>query len=205
MVNDLLNLSRLQTGRLKYNLSDFSISDTISEVIGLLSPLAQKKKLKLQIGEVVNANVQADRDKIEEIFDNLIGNSLKFTDKGGITVSTSIADNKVKIIISDTGIGITKEDQARIFGQFQQLESGQLRRPAGTGLGLHISRAMVRRMGGELWIEKSEIGKGSTFSFSLPIAKSKLAIKVKEEIEMESKSHAEKKHEKKPVDLIVRS
>lgn len=187
LVNDLLNLSRIQAGRLKYNLSYFSIFDTITEVIKILSPLAQEKKLKLQIGTVDKIIVQADRDKIEEIFDNVIGNSLKFTVKGSITISTKIMVDKIEVYIEDTGIGIAKEDLAKLFGQFQQIESS--RGPAGTGLGLYISREIARKMGGDVWLEKSTIGIGSTFAFSLPLAKSQLAVKVKEEIEKEAKEY----------------
>jgi len=186
LVNDLLNLARIQAGRLKYELSNFSISDKILQIIPLLQPVAQEKRLELKTTKLDNVTVEGDPDKVEEIFDNLIGNAIKFTDRGNISVSTKVVDDKVELYIADTGIGIVKQDQEKLFGLFQQLQSSQ-GRPVGTGLGLHISRELVRKMGGDLWLEKSEPGIGSTFAFSLPLAKSQLATKVKEEVEEEAK------------------
>lgn len=192
LVNDLLNLARIQAGRLKYVLSNFSISDKISQIVPLLQPVAQEKRLELKITKLDHATVEGDPDKVEEIFDNLIGNAIKFTDKGSISVSTKVVDDKVEVYITDTGIGIAKQDQEKLFGLFAQLQSSQ-GRPVGTGLGLHISRELVRKMGGDLWLEKSEPGIGSSFVFSLPLAKSQLAAKVKEEIEQETKENPDQK------------
>lgn len=192
LVNNLLNLSRIQAGKLKYTLSNFSISDKILHIVSLLQPVAQEKRLMLKTAKLDNIIVKGDQDKVEEILDNLIGNAIKFTDKGNIGVSTKVVGDKVEVYIADTGIGIAKEDQAKLFERFEQLGSS-LGRPAGTGLGLHISRELVRKMGGNLWLEKSMSGAGSTFAFSLPLAKSQLAIKVKEEIEKEVKENPDQK------------
>ncbi len=192
LVNDLLNLSRIQAGRLRYTLSNFLLSDKISQILLLLQPAAKKKNLELKASHVDDITVQADPDKIEQIFDNLIGNAIKFTDHGNVTVSTKVVDDKVEISVTDTGIGIAKEDQPKLFGVFQQLKSSHTK-SVGTGLGLHISREMVHKMGGDLWIEKSEIGIGSTFIFSAPLAKSQLATKVKEEIDKEAKESFDQK------------
>ena len=192
LVNDLLNLSRIQAGRLKYTLSEFSIADVIIKTVHLLQPLSQEKGLHLTTTKLEYVTVQGDSDKIIQVLNNLIGNSLKFTDKGIITVSTKLNEDTMEIDVTDTGIGITKEDQSKLFGQFVQLESGQ-GKPAGTGLGLHISRDMVRKMGGDLWIEKSEVGIGSTFAFSIPLTKSSLAQKAKKEIEEEIRQHSDQK------------
>lgn len=189
LVNDLLNLSRIAAGRMKYTLSDFLIADVITQTLQLLEPVAKQKNLLLTATDLEKSNVQGDIDKVKEILNNLIGNSLKFTDKGSITVCAKAVDGKVEVQVSDTGIGIAKEDQVKLFGQFQQLESGR-GRPAGTGLGLHISREMVGKMGGDLWIEKSEKGIGSTFAFSIPKSQSELAKKVRKEIEVEAKAKA---------------
>ena len=186
LVNDLLSLSRIQAGRMRYILSDFSIADVITQTLQLLAPVAKQKNLLLIARGLEKDSVQGDTDKVKQILNNLIGNSLKFTDIGSVAVSTKGVDDKVEVSITDTGIGIAKEDQQKLFGQFAQLESGK-GRPPGTGLGLHISKEMVRKMGGDLWIEKSEKDAGSTFVFSLPKSQSELAKKVREEIEAEVK------------------
>src|SRR3989344_1065101 len=170
LVNDLLNLSRIQAGRMKYTLSEFSIADVITETVQQLEPLFTKKGLKLTTERLKKVRVRGDSDKVKEVLNNLIGNSLKFTDKGGVTVSLKETGDKVQIFVGDTGIGIAKKDQSKLFGNFQQLESGA-GRPAGTGLGLHISREMARKMGGDVWLEKSESGKGSVFALSVPLSK----------------------------------
>jgi PAS domain S-box-containing protein len=185
LVNDLLSLARMQAGRLKYRLVEVDIKPTIEKAISLLQIIAKPKGLKLSASDMDSANVLTDVDKLEQILDNIIGNSLKFTDTGSVTVSTRVAGDKVEVYITDTGIGIAEENQAKLFGRFEQLESG-LDRPAGTGLGLYISREMIRKMGGDLWLEKSKSGVGSTFAFSLPLAKLQLATKVKAEIEREN-------------------
>ena len=192
LVNDLLNLSRINAGRMKYTLSDFPIADIIIEAVHLLQPLSEQKGLQLITTKLEPVTAQADSDKVKEVLNNLIGNSLKFTDKGGITISTKVTEDRVGVYITDTGIGITNEDQVKLFGQFQQLESGK-GTPTGTGLGLHISREIVRKMGGDVWLESSEPGKGSTFAFSIPKSKSELARKAKEEIEKEDKVHPDQK------------
>lgn len=192
LVNDILNLSRIQAGRMKYTLSDFSIADVISEVGHLLEPLCAQKGLALVMETIEPTVVQADINKVADVLNNLIGNAIKFTDAGSITISTKVVGDTVEISITDTGIGIAKEDQLKLFGQFQQLESDQ-GRPIGTGLGLHISKEIVQKMGGALWISASNIGKGSAFVFSLPKSTSVLATKVKEVIQQEAKSHTNQK------------
>ncbi len=179
LVNDLLDLSRIQAGRMKYTLSNFPILDAVYETVQLLQSVAKQKNIRLDVAmDSEKGVVQADVDKVKQILNNLIGNALKFTDRGSVTVLVKIDGDKVKIYVSDTGIGIAKEDQTKIFGKFQQLKSDK-GRPEGTGLGLHISKEMVNKMGGDLWIEESEKDVGSVFAFSLPKAGSKLALKIK--------------------------
>jgi PAS domain S-box-containing protein len=192
LVNDLLNLSRLRSGRMKYTLSDFLLPDTITEAVRLLVPIATQKGLQLATANLEPVTVQADPEKVKEILNNLIGNSLKFTDHGSITVSTKTVNDTVEVHIADTGIGIAKEDQQKLFGLFQQLESG-IGRPAGTGLGLHISKELVSKMGGDLRLLQSELGRGSTFAFSLPLAGSPLAKNVLTDIEKEASDNPDQK------------
>lgn len=194
LVNDLLNISRIEQGKLKYKISDFSIADVITETVHLLQPIAKEKNLTLSASKIESIVVSADLDKVKEILNNLIGNAIKFTDKGNIEVTTKTKADLVEIYIKDTGIGITSVDKPRLFGKFQQIESTiSKNRVAGSGLGLHISLEIVQKMGGNVWLAQSEVGKGSTFAFSVPIAKSEVAIKVKETIELEAKNNPDQK------------
>lgn len=187
LVNDLLNFSRIQTGKMEYKLADFSIADIITQTVHLLHPIVEQNNLQLNITQLEPVIVQGDSDKVKEILNNLIGNASKFTDKGSITVSTKVVGDLVEIQISDTGIGVKKQDQEKLFGLFQQLESSE-GRSTGTGLGLHISKQMARKMGGDVRLESSEVGKGSNFVFSIPKSNSEIAKKVKEMIKKEFKN-----------------
>ena len=104
---------------------------------------------------------------------------MKFTDTGSIVVSSKINKERVEISVTDQGIGMSPDDTKRLFSKFQQISSQQSGRPAGSGLGLYISRALAQKMGGDLWIVRSEIGKGSTFAFSLPVSGSAQALTIK--------------------------
>ncbi len=134
-----------------------------------------------------------DQDKIAQVLNNLIGNALKFTDKGKIMVETRVKDEQYQILVEDTGVGIGKKDLARIFGKFEQVTTVQAGKPAGTGLGLYISQQIARKMGGDVWIEKTVEGKGSTFGYSLIIAGSNKAKEVQKMIGQEAKLHPDQK------------
>jgi len=126
----------------------------------------------LEIVPLRPSQVQADPDKLREILINLVGNAIKFTDEGEIMISFQTEKGKLITSVKDTGIGIAKKDQPHIFKRFYTVETTLARERHGTGLGLYISKQLVEGMGGEIWLE-SELGKGSTFSFSLPLAKGK--------------------------------
>jgi signal transduction histidine kinase len=126
--------------------------------------------------------VQADPQKLGQMLTNLIGNALKFTDTGEIVLSSREENEKVIILVSDSGIGISPGNQKKLFAKFQQISSQQAGRPAGTGLGLYISREYARMMGGDLWLVSSVMGKGAAFAFSLPKAGSALASNVRRKL-----------------------
>ncbi|MDQ3099446.1 MAG: ATP-binding protein [bacterium] len=193
LVNDLLNVARIEAGRLKITLSEFNIKDVINETVRSLQPIANEKGITLGVQSNSVEIVQADMDKTKQILNNLIGNSLKFIDNGNITVATKTDGEQIQIFITDTGIGISKENQKLLFGKFTQISSQQEGRPTGTGLGLHISQKLAQKMGGYLWIEQSEVGRGTTFAFSIPIAKSQKADTIKKEIEQEVVTHPDQK------------
>ncbi len=176
LVNDMLDVSRIEGGRIKYVLSNIKIADLIKEILELMHPVASQKGIELRFGQSDGAEaVQADPNKVRQILSNLLGNSMKFTDKGFIEVRYMIHNQLLIISVRDTGIGIKPEDQKKLFSKFQQVSSSQLGRPVGTGLGLYISREFAKKMGGDLWIANSLAGVGSVFSLSLPLSDTELA------------------------------
>jgi two-component system, sensor histidine kinase and response regulator len=178
IVNDFLDMSRLEQGRMKFNLINIDIVSLVDESLKSLMSIADQKQDQL-ISEITNNSVPdvlADRDKLKEVLINLIGNALKFTENGKIIISAKVIpqqEHRLKIFITDTGKGISKENQALLFRKFQQAEVNIMTRDGtkGTGLGLYISKLLIDGMGGEIYLEKSEEGQGSTFAFLLPIAK----------------------------------
>lgn len=170
LVNDLLDVSRLEGDRVKLRVKEVNLAKSIEDSLHLFKPLAQEKKIDLTSEVAKKLTVLADPDKVQEILSNLIGNSLKFTDKGSIQITTVVHEKLVYIGVRDTGVGISLADQKKLFNKFQQIGSRVRGRPVGTGLGLYISRELAKKMGGELWIEKSHENQGSNFVFSLPLA-----------------------------------
>jgi len=183
LVNDMLDTSRIEAGRLKFLLGDFSAGDLASEILSLLKPLTDEKGIVLETQPAAE-KIYTDPNKFKQILSNLIGNSIKFTDSGRISVSFRVNGEYLCVCISDTGLGISREDREKLFGKFTQISTTQTGRPKGTGLGLYISREFARKLGGDLWIESSEIGKGSTFVFSSTRSGTAAAKKVGESLQM---------------------
>jgi PAS domain S-box-containing protein len=171
MVNDFLNVSRLDQGRLKYKIMPLDSCEIIKLVVEEMKPMAEGKKLYLNYScDQDHREVMVDEGIFREILINLIGNSLKFTREGGVTVEQKTEGNKKAIRVIDTGIGIAEENQRRLFHRFQQAMKDALTREAGgTGLGLYISLEFAKVMKGDLVLEKSESGKGSIFKLTLPL------------------------------------
>ena len=168
LVNNLLNISRIEAGRFTFTVVKVGMDKLISEVINNLQMAAKEKNLYLKYetdGELVP--VFADIDKVKEVLINLIGNALKFTHEGGITIKASRKDNMIVVSVADTGHGISKEDQDLLFKKFSQVGS-YTKQVGGTGLGLYISKQIIEGLKGKIWLE-STVGQGSTFFFSLPV------------------------------------
>ncbi|MDE2590305.1 MAG: HAMP domain-containing histidine kinase, partial [Patescibacteria group bacterium] len=180
IVNEMLDVSRIEAEKMTFILTEQDMQELVTEVTSTLHSLFTEKNIQLIIEKGDPMIVQADKEKAVEILDNLIGNSLKFTDRGSITISFKQNGDKVITSITDTGIGIAQEYHTKLFRKFDEIKLKQAGITTGTGLGLYISYELVKKMGGELWIEKSEVGSGSTFAFSLPLAKSELAQKIKD-------------------------
>lgn len=171
LVNNLLNISRIESGRFTFTITQFDVGNLIKEVVSNLEMSATEKKIYLKHEEAEHLpKVSADEDKVREVLINLIGNAVKFTHQGGITVKAAQKDASILVSVSDTGSGIAKEDQDLLFKKFSQVQGSYAKQTGGTGLGLYISKQIVEGLKGNIWLE-STIGKGSTFFFSLPIAK----------------------------------
>jgi PAS domain S-box-containing protein len=172
LVEDLLNVSRIEEGHLKINLRKIRFTETVSEVISDFKPIAEQKNIKLNLRSEFDGRedvVLVDRDKIKQVLVNLVDNSIKYTNEGGsIKVECFAKDGKIITQVSDTGIGIKPEMLPRIFEKFQQATGSYLKDNKGSGLGLFIVKSLVELHNGKVWVE-SELNKGSKFAFTLPL------------------------------------
>lgn len=194
LVQDMLSVSRIEQKRLKFNLENLDLSLLIEEIVKEFLPVAEKKKLYLKFTKPFQPlpPVQADSQRLREILDNLISNALKFTSFGGITLTIGRQGNYLKVECIDTGIGISSENQAKIFQKFVQLDSRPSNVKDGTGLGLYISKMMTEKMGGQIGVT-SFPGKGSDFFFTLPVANTPQAKQLAENIRHEVLEHPDQK------------
>lgn len=195
LINDLLNISRLQTGRIKYTLSDFSLEKVTKEVSGSLQALAQQKRITLSVEEGGETLIQGDDIWVKEILNNLIGNAVKFTTTGGVKVTYRLEGNQAMVVVTDTGRGIPQEDQSKLFGKFEQLTSPAMGKSIGSGLGLYISREVARKMGGDVYLENSTPEQGSTFVLVLPKSGTTHAQEIKTRLEKEMELALNRKKE----------
>lgn len=172
LINNILDLSKIEAGKMDLNYEIFSVADSINEIITLTSSLASKKGIGVSTAfEPELPPINADIGKFKQILLNLISNSIKFTPDGGtLSIKTHHAENMAQVSITDTGIGLSKEDQDKIFQAFTQADASTSRQYGGTGLGLSLVKQFVNLHGGRIWID-SELGKGSTFTFTIPIDK----------------------------------
>ncbi len=167
LINDLLDLSKIEADKMKLDLQKVGTLEIVGNSVGTLNILAEKKGIKL-IDQATDFSVAADPIRLKQILMNLIGNAIKFTDQGTITISVESAAEEVTFHVSDTGCGIEAEDQKHVFDPFRQVDSSSRRKSGGSGLGLAITKKLVELHGGKLSL-KSILNQGSTFSFSLPI------------------------------------
>lgn len=170
VVNDVLDLAKVEAGKMQLNLVNFSLVRAINEVCAVIVPMAQKKQIKISI-EVASAldEVTLDQPKLKQILYNLLSNGIKFTNKGGNVniIATSLDQHRFQLTVKDSGIGIKPQDIKKLFREFEQLEAAATSRHEGTGLGLALTRKLVELHGGVISVQ-SEAGKGSAFSVVLP-------------------------------------
>ena len=168
LINDVLDLSKIEAGQLQLVTKEYSISDVVHGVLATMDPLAQEKHLTLTANIPMDLPPgRGDAGRINQVLLNLVGNAIKFTDHGEVCVEVCHNQDCFLVRVSDTGPGIDPVEQHRIFDEFQQGETFSMRRKGGSGLGLTIAKQIVMHHGGQLWVE-STVGQGSTFSFSLP-------------------------------------
>ncbi len=169
LINDVLDLSRIEAGRLELQVESLTAAAALTEVLAIVRPLAVVKQIRLDSEVERDLVVHADRVRFKQILYNLLSNAVKFTPEGGrVWVSGSRQGDSVSISVSDTGVGIPPEEQEAIFEEFHQASATTGGVKEGTGLGLAITRRLVEKHGGKIWVE-SEVGKGSRFTFMLPV------------------------------------
>jgi len=169
LINDVLDLSKIEAGQLVLELSDYSIQDIAQTVRSTLEPLAADKKLgfKVEVAPRLPPG-RGDGRRLTQVLINLVGNAIKFTDVGEVAIKAEANNGAFCVSVRDTGPGISAADQAKLFQEFQQADNAITRKKGGTGLGLAISKRIIEMHGGKIWVE-SQPGQGSTFSFSLPV------------------------------------
>jgi signal transduction histidine kinase/HAMP domain-containing protein len=169
LINGLLDLAKIEAGKMELNIEEVNITDVTDEALELVRPHADEKGL--QVRSVIPQglpNVWADRARVRQVLANMLANAVKFTERGVVSVAATAAEGWVTVSVADTGVGISPEAQAYVFDEFRQADSSTTRRYGGTGLGLAISKRLVTLHGGRIWVD-SEVGRGSTFHFTLPI------------------------------------
>jgi len=168
LIDDLLDLSRIESGRMELRIENFELKPFVQEVLRPMDPIVEKKRLKLENRIPGTLTVKADPPKVRQILMNLLDNAVKYTpEKGEIVVEASPFSGGVQVKVQDTGIGIPEEDLSRLFERFYRVDKARSRELGGTGLGLAIVKHLVQAHGGKVWVE-SILGKGSTFYFTLP-------------------------------------
>lgn len=180
LINDLLDLSRIEAGRIDLKPARLELAALARDITETLKPMAAEKLIELEIAPVNGPiTAWADRDKVTQVIMNLIGNALKFTPaRGKVTVKVEKnADSSVQVSIADTGPGISRGEAEKIFDKFYQVPTAEKQKTRGTGLGLAISKSLVEMHGGKIWMD-SELGQGSTFSFTLPAEQAAMPVPI---------------------------
>jgi signal transduction histidine kinase len=169
LINDVLDLSKIEAGQLVLDLSDYSLEDIAQTVRSTLEPLAADKKLAFKVEMAPKLPLgHGDGRRLTQVVINLVGNAIKFTDAGEVVITGRATDGSFHLSVRDTGPGISAADQSKLFQEFQQADNAITRKKGGTGLGLAISKRIVEMHGGKIWVE-SQVGQGSTFSFTVPV------------------------------------
>jgi signal transduction histidine kinase len=169
LINNVMDFQKLEADRMNFDFYENDINEVVKDAYDTMAPAAKSMGLDLQLKLEDNLpKVKIDRDRITQVITNMVNNAIKFTEKGGITLSTRRRENVIQVSVSDTGCGIRKEDLPRVFHEFEQLGQGGDRQTGGAGLGLAISKTIIEQHRGKICAE-SEYAEGATFHFVLPI------------------------------------
>jgi GAF domain-containing protein len=169
LINDVLDLSKIEAGQLELALADYSLQEIVHTVVTQVEPLASEKRLALHVAVASDLPPgRGDERRLAQVLLNLVGNAIKFTDIGSVRIAAYRDGDAFVVAVTDTGPGIAEADRRRIFEEFQQADSSSTRKKGGTGLGLSIAKRIVELHGGRIWVE-SAVGQGSTFSFRIPV------------------------------------
>jgi signal transduction histidine kinase len=169
LINDVLDLSKIEAGQLVLTLEDYALPDVVQSVVTATEALASTKGLKMRADVAPGLPMgRGDARRLSQVLLNLVGNAVKFTDEGEVAIGARAENGSFVLTVRDTGPGIAPEDQGKIFEEFQQVDSSNTRKKGGTGLGLAISKRIVEMHGGRVSVD-SEVGHGATFRVSLPI------------------------------------
>jgi signal transduction histidine kinase len=170
LINNVLDLAKIEAGRMELALSDYSVHDVVENVRATLRPLAEQKGLELEVSLPADLPLaHGDAGRLRQCLMNLAGNSLKFTKRGKVALAVSMRDaGTLLFTVSDTGIGIPEDKIGNLFTEFKQTDATIASEYGGTGLGLSITKKFVEMHGGRIWVE-SEVGKGTTFLFEIPL------------------------------------
>ena len=169
LINDVLDISKIEAGELMVSCEAFSIRNMVHGVAQSLMPLAEQKGLSFSVEMAPDVDmITSDERRVRQVLINLANNAVKFTEKGTVKIRCVKGDSRIQVEISDSGIGIHKDDMNKLFRPFQQLDTGTSRRYEGTGLGLSVCKRILDVLGGTIGVE-SQVGMGSTFTFTLPL------------------------------------
>lgn len=171
LINDVLDISKIEAGQLQLSLEEYDLSESFKSVLQIIRPMAEKKGLKLVVDiDSEIHDIVSDRRRVEQVLINLVNNAIKFTDQGEVLIKSAVDKMRIVTSIADTGIGISSENIGTLFEMFRQIDTGVARNYEGTGLGLSICRRLIEMLGGEIWATSQGEQKGSTFTFTLPLA-----------------------------------
>jgi PAS domain S-box-containing protein len=184
LINDVLDVSRIEAGRVELSPEEMRLDDVVKEVAEAFSPAVSEKDLEFLTEVPEDILLLSDRRRVKQVLMNLVSNAIKFTDRGSVKIAARVArDGNVDIRVIDTGIGVKKEDTDKLFQPFQQIDTSLTRSREGTGLGLHIAKRLAALLGGDI-SAKSEYGRGSEFIFTIPLSWIKLICLSKMEVGM---------------------